>query len=275
MIKSGTNILKKDQEIGINFQRSYVLPIDYISTKSRALQKLAKYLDSPQYPDFVTFDDTVQTITYTTERLIPPARTGHPRVMLLFSNPHPHSIRQGMFLSPNTHGQENLFWPVMKEAGWIKVESARPEPKALAEICLNVTYEGPFELLFYTYYAFPTDYPEDIRTIFGKEFFQQQIAPEAAREFAETIQSSGVQAVVAFNKGVFNLVAEDPVDRPIEKLKVNDLKQSKVKDIDKVLPIYLTFPTGWRYAKDYLSLRTSSLEKIKASICDRAGGQAK
>ena len=280
MNKSGTNKLKKDQEIGINFQRSFKLQTDYEIIKQRLHQMLGKYLDKAELlkstfgvrstaPIFLTFDDSAQTITYTTERLIPSPRTNlpRPRIMLLFSNPHPHSIRQGMFLSPNTRGQENLFWPVMDKAGWLPIPKGdRTPPEKLAEICLNVAYTGPFELIFYTYYAFPTDYPEDIRTIFGKEFFQQQIAPEAAREFAETIHTSGVQAVVTFNMGIFNLVTEEPVKRSIKPLMEGKVIQSQVKGCGVSMPIFLTYPTGWRYAKDYMKYRIDSLKLIQTAI---------
>ena len=155
----------------------------------------------------------------------------------------------------------------MEAAGWLRIPKIDRTPsEKLAEICLNVAYEGPFELLFYTYYAFPTDYPEDIRSIFGKEFFGQTIQTEAADEFRKTIREEDVQAVVTFNKGIFNLVAEEKIDLPIEKLKAGALIQSKVKDVEVSLPLYLTFPTGWRYDKEYFALRTSSLEKIKVAI---------
>ena len=81
----------------------------YESIKERAIQVLDKYLE---YPDLITFNDLDRSVTFSTERLIPTTSTNRPRVMLLFSNPHPYSVHQGMFLSPNTKGRENLFWPV-------------------------------------------------------------------------------------------------------------------------------------------------------------------
>jgi hypothetical protein len=186
--------------------------------------------------------------------------------MLLFSNPHPHSIHQGMFLSPNTKGRESLFWPVMDDSGWLSVEEKSPNPKQLADICIQADYLGPFELIFYCYYAFPTDYPEDINRIFGKEYFNRVIAPEAADEFRETIREIAVKAVVTFNKGIFNLVSEDHIERYIERLKAGDLIQSQIKCMDRPVPIFLTYPTGYRYNKQYRQLRKSSLDKIKRAI---------
>jgi hypothetical protein len=247
-----------------NFQRTYLLHDEYESIKVRAFQILHKYLG---YPDLITFNDLDKSITFSSERLIPSVSTGRPQVMLLFSNPHPHSVHQGMFVSPNTRGRENLFWPVMEGAGWITIPEKKPDPKQLADICLNVKYQGPFELIFYCYYAFPTDYPEDIRKIFGEEYFRQVIEPEAKDEFNKTIQETTVQAVVTFNKGIFNLVSKDRIEVYIDRLKVGELIRSQINRIDHYVPIFLTFPTGWRYHKKYQQFRKASLDAIRTAIC--------
>jgi hypothetical protein len=248
----------------INFQKTYLLGEAYEGVKARAINVLGKYLEDPE---LFKFNDLDRSLTFSTERLIPTLSTNRPGIMLLFSNPHPHSVRQGMFLSPNTRGQENLFWPVMEDAGWLPIAKEKRTPKQLADICLKVNYQGPFELIFYCYYAFPTDYPEDIRKIFGREFFSQVIELEAMDEFRQTIQETAVQAVVTFNKGIFNLVAEDPMERYVERLIEGELIQSQIKGIDRSIPIFLTFPTGWRYRKQYMKFRKASLDRIRIAIC--------
>jgi hypothetical protein len=250
----------------INFQKTYLLSDPYETIKERAIQALGRYLE---YRDLLTFNDLDRSLTFSTERLIPAAPTDRPRVMLLFSNPHPHSVHQDMFLSPSTKGQENIFWPVMADAGWLPIAKENRTPKQLADICLEAKYPGPFELIFYCYYAFPTDYPEDIRKIFGREYFNQFIEPEARDEFRNTIQETSVDAVVTFNKAIFNLVAEGQIERYIERLMKGELIQSQVKGIDRKLPIFLTFPTGWRYRRQYMKFRKASLETIKAAIENR------
>jgi hypothetical protein len=187
--------------------------------------------------------------------------------MLLFSNPHPHSVHQGMFLSPNTKGRENLFWSVMGDAGWLSIAEGNCNPKQLADICVKAKYRGPFELIFYCYYAFPTDFPEDIRRIFGSEHFSQFIEPESIDEFRKTIQETSVEAAVTFNKGIFNLVSKDQIERYVERLVEGELIQSQIKGIDRYVPIFLTFPTGWRYRRQYRQFRKASLDTIKTAIC--------
>ena len=172
-----------------------------------------------------------------------------------------------MFLSPNAKGRENLFWPTMRCANWLLIEEENPNPKQLADICLKAKYEGPFEFIFYCYYAFPTDYPEQIRRIFGKEFFRQVIEPKAIDEFKKTIQETSVEAVVTFNKGIFNLVSKDKIKLCREQLIEGDLIQSQIKGIDRNVPIFLTFPTGWRFHVNFKQLRKVSLDTIRTAIC--------
>jgi len=255
----------RTQLSSINFQRTYVLSEAYGSIKERARQVLSKYLG---YPDLITFNDSYRSVTFPSERLIPPTSTTRPRVMLLFSNPHPHSILQGMFLSPNTKGRENLFWSVMSDVGWLPIEEGNRKPKQLADICLKANYQGPFELIFYCYYAFPTNYPEDISRIFEKDYFSQFIEPESMDEFRKTIQETSVEAVVTFNKGIFNLVSEYPIDRYIERLMNGELIQSQIKGIERYIPIFLTFPTGWQYRRGYRQFREASLDTIRTAICN-------
>jgi hypothetical protein len=251
----------------INFQRTYLLGEAYESTKERAAHVLAKYLS---YPGLITFNEVDRTVTFSTERLVPAVTTKRPRVMLLFSNPHPYSVYQGMFLSPNRNGQENTFWPVMEDAGWLPIEQRNRTPKQLADICLKANYPGPFELIFYCYYAFPTDFPEHIQRIFGRAYFKQFIEPEAGQEFRVTIEEAAVEAVVTFNRAIFNLVSKDRTEHYIERLKEGEHIQSRVSDIDRYVPSFLTFPTGWRYHRQYREFRKASLDTIRTAIGSRS-----
>jgi hypothetical protein len=96
------------------FQRTYRLGEKYEAIKKCASEILGDYLENSC---LFEFNDLERTVTFSSERLVPGFTSGRPRVMLLFSNPHPHSVRQGMYLSPNTKGRENDFWSVMEAAG--------------------------------------------------------------------------------------------------------------------------------------------------------------
>jgi len=248
---------------GINFQRSYHLGQEYENIKDRATKIVGKYFEDP---NLISFDDVEKRVTFTSERLVPVNRSKRPLVMLLFSNPHPHSIKQGMFLSANFKNRENLFWPIMRNAGWFSIPEAKRNSEDLRDMFLRVKYPGPFELYFYCYYAFPTRYPDHIARIFGKRFFSQTIELEANSEFRKTVQERAIKAIVVFNKGIFNLVSDEKIERYIEQLNKGELVRGRIKAFDKDIPIFLTHPTGWRYDKEYKRLRKTSLEKIKAAI---------
>ena len=253
----------------IIFQRTYPLSEAYESIKKRANSLLDKY---QKYPDLIMFNDSERSVTFSTERLIPTVSTNRPRVMLLFSNPHPLSVHKGMFLSPSSKGIESLFWPTMEGAGWLPIPKENRCPKQLADICLKAEYPGPFEFIFYCYYAFPTDYPEHISKIFGKEFFTQVIEPEAIDELKKTIQETSVDAVVTFNKGIFGLVSKIKIERYIKRLIKGELIQSQIKEVDRDVPIFLTFPTGFIYHVEYKQLRKASLDTIRKTISSGSNG---
>lgn len=115
----------------------------------------------------------------------------------------------------------------------------------------------------------PTDYPKDIRRIFGRKYFSQFIEPEAMDEFRQAMQDTAVDAVVTFNKGIFNLVAEDQIERSVERLVEGEVIQSRIKGIDNHISIFLTFPTGWRYRKQYMKFHKASLDTIRTAIGTR------
>ncbi len=252
---------------GINFQRSYHLGQEYKNIKNRATKIVGKYLEDS---NLISFDDVEKRVTFTSERLVPVNRSKRPPVMLLFSNPHPHSIMQGMFLSANINNRENLFWPTMRNAGWFSIPEAKRNPEDLRDMFLQVKYPSPFELYFYCYYVFPTRYPDHIARIFGKRFFSQIIEPQANAEFRKTVQEITFEAIVVFNKGIFNLVSDEKIVRYIAQLNKGKLVQGRIRVFDKDIPIFLTHPTGWRYDKEFKTLRETSLEKIKVAILKRA-----
>jgi hypothetical protein len=171
-----------------------------------------------------------------------------------------------MFLSPDTKGKKHSFWSLMVDSGWLPIIVENLNPRQLVDFCLKVKYPGPFELIFYCYYAFPTNYPEDISRIFGKEYFSQFIEPESMYEFRKTIQETSVEAVVTFNKGIFNNVSKDHINTYIKRLEEEELIQSQIKGIKRCIPIFLTFPTGWW--RSPRQCRTASLRTIRIAICN-------
>tara|TARA_B100001964_G_scaffold54214_1_gene61379 strand:+ start:1996 stop:2784 length:789 start_codon:yes stop_codon:yes gene_type:complete len=249
----------------ISLDCSYFLGKEYKRIKKQASEIVGKYLNDPD--DLISFDDFKKEVFFKSEILIPKKNSKRIRVMLLFSNPHPLSVKKGMFLSPNRKNKENLFWPIMNDAGWFSIPKEKRNPEYLCKTFLGGKYQSPFEFVFYCYYLFPTDYPEDIPKIFGKSFFKKVIIPESETCFTNTIKKSKVDAIVTFNKTIFNTVSEDGVNTYINRLNSGKIVYSKLKNFERETRIYLTYPTGWFYHKKYLNLRKRNLERIKSSLC--------
>ena len=119
----------------INFKKTYILGEDYHSVKERLHNKLDQYVEDSE---IIQFHDSERKITFLSERLIPQKSSDRPNIMLLFSNPHPHSIQQGMFLSPNKKNLENHFWTFMEKAGWFSIPESNLTPAERREIFLNI-----------------------------------------------------------------------------------------------------------------------------------------
>ena len=159
----------------------------------------------------------------------------------------------------------------MEEAGWFELPRRERSPEVLRKLFLSVSYRGPFELLFCCYYAFPTVMPEQIKKIFGKEFFERHIQEEARTEFAERVRETGIEGIVTFNKSIFNLITGLKLERCIQELKNGGIVKGSVKADTRGIPLFLTYPTGWRYHQDFKELRVRSLQEIKDKLLKRAG----
>ncbi len=249
---------------GINIEKTYIIGKNYDSVKERACNMLNQYVGNS---GIIHFHDSDKKVTFLTERLVPCKSSERPNIMLLFSNPHPHSIQQGMFLSPNTKNLENPFWSFMEKAGWFSIPESNSTPANRRDIFLNIRYQSPFTLFFCCYYDFPTDFPDDILKIFGKSFFEEVISIESKKEFINSIKKYNIESIITFNKGIYNLVAENKVNKFIDNLNKGEIVQSPVKDIDKQIPIFLSYPTGWHYHRNIKTLRNENLKKIMDEIC--------
>ena len=89
------------------------------------------------------------------------------------------------------------------------------------------------------------------------------IAPEARDGFQRIIEQEKPTAVVTFNKGVFNLVSKEGVGTYIDRLKAGEVVRGEIKNAKNEVPIFLTYPTGWRYDKNHQEYRRKNLEKVK------------
>jgi hypothetical protein len=61
-------------------------------------------------------------------------------------------------------------------------------------------------------------------------------------------------------------VSKDQVEHYIKRLIEGELIQGQIKGIDRDVPVFLTFPTGWRYHRQFREFRKANLEAIRTAI---------
>lgn len=240
----------------IHFRETYELGQEYLKIKNRAKRSLKKYFD---IEELYSWDDGKKRVAFTSERLIPMHPSGKPRVMLLFSNPHPRSVQMGMF---HSYKLPNAFWSKLQEAKWFTLPNENPKVDQLREIFLQATYDSPFEYILYCYYSFPTQYPKQLPEIFG-DFFYEKIQPEAKRQIIEILKKEQIQGIVTFNGQIFNLMTGENVTGYTKFLRDGKILRKETK---KKIPIYLTFPTGWwgRFTDSHTV--QENLKRIKSQL---------
>ena len=108
-----------------------------------------------------------ESITFQSECLLPQNNRGRPKVLLLFSNAHPESIKNGMFHT--AEGRVAALWTDLCDVGLFSGNSTvLKSPGRLRSHCLKVAYEGPFAFGLACYWLFPTFHPDHLRKLFGR-----------------------------------------------------------------------------------------------------------
>ncbi len=214
--------------------------------------------------------DKDRSVTFQSECLLPRNDRGLPRVLLLFSNPHPGSIQKGMFHSPDRR-IANL-WTDLCEVGVFSAEDALlRSPKKLRTHCLNVTYKGPFALGFACYWLFPTFHPDHLWKLFGRGMEPPGLE-DPRRRLDRLLAKWRPSAIISFNGKVFEALTGEGT-RGYTKRLGRRLLQKKYRTLHKEYPLFQTYPTGWRYRKGAPELRRASLRRIAKAIQGARGRQ--
>jgi len=232
---------------------------NYHNIKSNIQQILRDSLD------LYKFDDTARQIRYRTEGPLVPNDNGKIPILMLLSNPHPHSVRQGMFLSPNRVGKENPFWNTLRDTGYFK--HSNPITPALM---IENRYESPFRIFIAVLLSFPSNFPHELPEIFGENEYRKMII-SGKRKIEELLVKYGIKNVICFGKTQFDVMALFPSRDQY----TNVLKQGKVIQspslFSNAVSIFLTFPTGWRYDADSQRIKGENLKKIMEIILTASG----
>jgi len=120
---------------------------------------------APYIGQVFELDEPARSVCFQDECLLPADDRGRARVLLLFSNAHPESIRNGMFHTAE-RGVADL-WEDLGAAGlFFGDRGTLTDAEGLRESCLEVKYDSPFCLGFACYWIFPTFHPKHLRQLF-------------------------------------------------------------------------------------------------------------
>ena len=202
------------------------------------------------------FDDNLKQIQYKTEGPLMPADNGKTPVLILLSNPHPHSVKQGMILSPNRIGRENPFWETMRNSGFFKHENP-----INASMMIQNKYQSPFRFFMAVLLPFPTEDPKDLIDIFGSAKYIKMMN-QGKEEIKNLIERNNIHHVICFRKTQYDVLSQ----RPSPKNYTSMLKEGKIIQnnswFSDGVKVFLTFPTGWRFMKNAKEIKAENLKQI-------------
>ena len=241
-------------QFSIIHTKALTIESNYQLVKSRIQDKLKAW------PEMFRFDDTLKQIHYKTEGPLIPEDNGKRPVLILLSNPHPHSVKQGMILSPNRIGKENAFWETMRNSGFFKHENPIDAP-----MMIQNRYQSPFRFFMAILLTFPTEYPDDLIDIFGRTGYVKMMN-QGKEEIKNLIERNNIDHVICFGKTQYDALSQTPSSRNYTStLKEGKIIQNSSWFSDDV-KVFLTFPTGWRFVKNAKEIKSESLRQIFAAI---------
>lgn len=237
-----TNSIIHDEILHINS--------DYQGVKRRIDERI------PCWQEVISFNDQNLDIHFKTEGPLIPEDNGKIPILILLSNPHPHSVKQGMFLSPNRIGRFNPFWSTLRESGHFRALS-----DISAKTMITNQYDSPFRIFMAVLIAFPSNDPKDLSYIFGRSISCEMVKT-GCRSLEALVTGNSIKHVICFGRLQYDAIAQCPAsDGYTSVLERGGLIRSKVRfalDAD----VYLTFPTGWRFLKENKFSKTEHLRGI-------------
>ena len=239
----------------------------HVSSLKDSYEKAAKYLRR-QHGDYLgsvyELEDDRQSLAFQSESLLPHCGQDRTRILCLFSNAHPESIRRGMF-----HFAESgvaRLWTDLCTVGYMSLDrTVLQSPRLLRECCLNVQYAGPFALGFACYWIFPTPHPKHLLEIFGP--LREPNGFENTKQRLNMLLGNWQpQAIISFNGEVFEGLTGIQSRGYLEKIQTDLLIGEYDPTESTSYKVFQTYPAAWRFHKDADRLRQDSLRRIKQKI---------
>jgi len=152
-----------------------------------------------------------------TERIHPNiASPKRPRVMLLFSNPYPDSISEGLFMSEK---RSRGFWEILRCINQLGIKhdfcwDNNDSIQKTVSLLLNGNYgnrRSPL-LFFDCFYQIPSRLPEDLRKLFKPRSgdFDRYLRCRSLKRIGGIINMYGIKTVLVFEGDTFESITGKP-----------------------------------------------------------------
>jgi len=190
-------------------QQSFELGDGFADVKEKIESDPKKYGHLKLGPD-------KKQIEYCTERIRPNRSEHRARIpiLFLFSNPHPDSVRRGLFLS---EPHSRTFWQRLFESDYFHMRKDakinlecwdnKSTPEALGQLMLDAKYKSKFLLYFHCLWPIPTNQVADLKALFGSNRqLWEKFNEDSQKELAQLVKHEQIKHIVVFTGDVFNLI---------------------------------------------------------------------
>ncbi len=253
------NTIIREQKIILNDQ------YDFIKTRIKQLD------DFINLSRICLFNDEQESLTFKTEK-IHPEITGDKftSLMFLFSNPHPLSVKAGLFLS---EPRSRSFWQRLFECNHINPPEiikkaiknwASSTPEILSDCLLKGEYDSKFRLFFDCLESLPTNQYGDLKKLFqskkGRTLRQSVLQAPGLQNLIEISQQNNIRTWIAFSVEAYRYLVGE---KDIAKNAPNRICQAvdgyledgdTLKFWDSLKDLKRTIPHGTESIAVYLSL---------------------
>jgi len=227
---------------------------DYYQAKRKIQEKLH------EWPELFSFDDDHQQVRYETEGPLVPDDNSKAPVLILLSNPHPHSVKQGMFLSPNRSGRENPFWETLRGTGFFQ-QSGR----ITAETMIKNMYRSLFRFFMAVLLPFPSEDPSHLKDILGSSSYKKMLI-NGRLAVSSLVKNNNIKHIICFGRLQYDsLSLKGSPDSYTSLLSRGETIRDSIATAAGA-NIYLTYPTGWRFVNNHKILKFESLKNILSEI---------
>lgn len=183
------------------------------------------------------FDDAAYEIKYLTEEITPVNPIEERiKVLLLFKNPHPDSVRSSLFLS---EAHSKLFWDRFFEVDCnqklLTLLDGKDWIENVASALMSGNYNCPFLYYFRCFYPFPSRQFADLKRLFGGApmTYKEEILDRSQKDLIAYIKQHDIRIIITFFKEAMALLdgkgfskSEDVIKKAKDGIKISLLQSN-------------------------------------------------